>query len=136
MVTKYLSPKITKSHSVKKSEILCCKLNFEVHFRKRKNLRKRRVYAGFGADSRTRTDGLRITNALLYQLSYSGTPESASTPCAVRFRGCELCISNEIFASYFTFYYIYYLIRFAGSVAFVLELHALECFSWFFSGES
>ena len=70
MVTKYLTPKITKSHSVKKSEILCCKLNFEVHFRKRKNLRKHRVYAGFGADSRTRTDGLRITNALLYQLSH------------------------------------------------------------------
>ena len=45
-------------------------LNFEMHFRKRKNLRKRRVYAGFGADSRTRTDDLRITNALLYQLSH------------------------------------------------------------------
>ena len=61
MVTKYLSPKITKSHSVKKSEIFYCVLNFEVHLRKRKNLRKRRVYAGFGADSRTRTDDLRIT---------------------------------------------------------------------------
>ena len=70
MVTKYLSPKITKSHSVKKSEIFYCVLNFEVHLRKRKNLRKRRVYAGFGADSRTRTDDLRITNALLYQLSH------------------------------------------------------------------
>lgn len=46
-----------------------------MHFCKRKNLRKRRVYAGFGADSRTRTDGLRITNALLYQLSYTGTQE-------------------------------------------------------------
>ncbi len=62
--------KKTKSHSVKKSEIFCCVMNFEMHFKKRKNLRKRRVYAGFGADSRTRTDGLRITNALLYQLSH------------------------------------------------------------------
>lgn len=41
-----------------------------MHFRKRKNLRKRSVYAGFGADSRTRTDGLLITNELLYQLSH------------------------------------------------------------------
>ena len=64
MVTKYLTPKITKSHSVKKSEIFYCVLNFEMHFRKRKNLRKRRVYAGFGADSRTRTDGLRITKQM------------------------------------------------------------------------
>ena len=70
MVTKYLTPKITKSHSVKKSEILCCKLKFEIHFQKRKNPRKRRVYAGFGADSRTRTDDLLITNELLYQLSH------------------------------------------------------------------
>ena len=70
MVTKYLSPKITKSDSVKKSEIFYCVLNFDVHLRKRKNLRKRRVYAGFGADSRTRTDDLRITNELLYQLSH------------------------------------------------------------------
>ena len=65
------SNKRTKSHFVKKSEIFYCKLNFEMHFRKRKNLRKRSVYAGFGADSRTRTDGLLITNELLYQLSYS-----------------------------------------------------------------
>lgn len=64
MVTKYLTPKITKSHSVKKSEIFCCILNFEMHFRKRKSLRKRRVYAGFGADSRTRTDDLRITKQM------------------------------------------------------------------------
>jgi hypothetical protein len=71
MVLEYLTPKITKSHSVKKSEIFCCELSFEIHFRKRKNLRKRRVYAGFGATGRTRTDGLRITNALLYQLSHS-----------------------------------------------------------------
>lgn len=71
MVLEYLTPKITKSHSVKKSEILCCELNFEILFKKRKNLRKRRVYAGFGATGRTRTDGLRITNALLYQLSHS-----------------------------------------------------------------
>ena len=70
MVLSEKSNKQTKSHSVKKSEILCCKLNFEVHFRKRKNLRKRRVYAGFGADSRTRTDDLIITNDLLYQLSH------------------------------------------------------------------
>ena len=64
MVLEYLTPKITKSHSVKKSEIFCCVLNFEIHFRKRKNLRKRRVYAGFGADSRTRTDGLLITQQM------------------------------------------------------------------------
>ena len=76
MVTKYLTPKITKSHSIKKSEIFCYLLNFEINFRKRKSLRKRRVYAGFGADSRTRTDDLLITNELLYQLSHisiSGT---------------------------------------------------------------
>ena len=71
MVLDEKSDKRTKSHSVKKSEIFCCVLNFGMHFRKRKNLRKRRVYAGFGADSRTRTDDLRITNALLYQLSHS-----------------------------------------------------------------
>ena len=61
MVLDEKSDKRTKSHSVKKSEIFCCVLNFGMHFRKRKNLRKRRVYAGFGADSRTRTDDLRIT---------------------------------------------------------------------------
>ena len=70
MVLENSTPKITKSHSVKKSEIFCCILSFEIHFQKRKNLRKRRVYAGFGADSRTRTDGLLITNELLYQLSH------------------------------------------------------------------
>lgn len=70
MVLGEKSNKRTKSHSVKKSEILCCVLNFEMHFKKRKNLRKRRVYAGFGADSRTRTDDLLITNELLYQLSH------------------------------------------------------------------
>ena len=70
MVLSEKSNKRTKSHSVKKSEIFCCILNFEMHFKKRKNLRKRRVYAGFGADSRTRTDGLLITNELLYQLSH------------------------------------------------------------------
>ena len=64
MVLSEKSNKQTKSHSVKKSEILCCILNFEMHFRKRKNLRKRRVYAGFGADSRTRTDGLIITKQM------------------------------------------------------------------------
>ena len=64
MVLEYLTPKITKSHSVKKSEIFCCESNFEIHFRKRKNLRKRSVYAGFGADSRTRTDDLRITKQM------------------------------------------------------------------------
>ena len=93
MVTKYLTPKITKSHSVKKSEILCCKLNFEVHFRKRKNLRKRRVYAGFGADSRTRTDDLLITNLLragsgadLYMPIWQfGSQPSARVCCEIRF---------------------------------------------------
>ena len=45
-----------------------------MHFRKRKNLRKRSAYAGFGADSRTRTDGLLITNELLYQLSHISMP--------------------------------------------------------------
>ena len=64
MVLGEKSNKRTKSHSVKKSEIFCCILNFEMHFRKRKNLRKRRVYAGFGADSRTRTDDLRITKQM------------------------------------------------------------------------
>ena len=49
MVLGEKSNKRTKSHSVKKSEIFCCLLNFEIHFIKRKNLRKRRVYAGFGA---------------------------------------------------------------------------------------
>ena len=66
MVLSWKSNNQTKSHFVKKSEIFCCELNFW----KRKNLRKHRVYAGFGADSRTRTDDLRITNALLYQLSH------------------------------------------------------------------
>ena len=61
MVLGEKSNKQTKSHSIKKSEIFCCVLSFEMHFKKRKNLRKRRVYAGFGADSRTRTDGLLIT---------------------------------------------------------------------------
>lgn len=64
MVLGEKSNKRTKSHFVKKSEIFCCILSFEIHFRKRKNLRKRRVYAGFGADSRTRTDGLLITKQL------------------------------------------------------------------------
>ena len=32
--------------------------------KKEKNLRKRRVYAGFGADSRTRTDDLLITKQM------------------------------------------------------------------------
>jgi hypothetical protein len=64
MVLDEKSDKRTKSHSVKKSEIFCCVLNFGMHFRKRKNLRKRRVYAGFGADSRTRTDDLRITKQM------------------------------------------------------------------------
>ena len=64
MVLGVKSNKRTKSHSVKKSEIFYCVLNFEVHLRKRKNLRKRRVYAGFGADSRTRTDDLRITKQM------------------------------------------------------------------------
>ena len=64
MVLSEKSNKRTKSHFVKKSEIFCCVLNFEMHFRKRKNLRKRSVYAGFGADSRTRTDGLRITKQI------------------------------------------------------------------------
>ena len=64
MVLGEKSNKRTKSHSVKKSEIFFCELNFEIHFRKRKNLRKRRVYAGFGADSRTRTDGLLITKQM------------------------------------------------------------------------
>ena len=64
MVLSEKSNKRAKSHSEKKSEIFYCKLNFEMHFRKRKNLRKRRVYAGFGADSRTRTDDLRITKQM------------------------------------------------------------------------
>ena len=64
MVVGEKSNKRKKSHSVKKSEIFCCILSFEIHFGKRKNLRKRRVYAGFGADSRTRTDGLRITKQM------------------------------------------------------------------------
>ena len=64
MVLGEKSNKRTKSHFVKKSEIFYCKLNFEMHFRKRKNLRKRSVYAGFGADSRTRTDGLLITKQM------------------------------------------------------------------------
>ena len=29
--------------------------------------------SGYGAESRNRTDDLRVTNALLYQLSYFGT---------------------------------------------------------------
>ena len=73
MVLEYLTPKITKSHFVKKSEIFCCILSFEIHFKKRKSLHKRRVYAGFGADSRTRTDGLRITNELLFPQKHSRT---------------------------------------------------------------
>ena len=36
MVLEYLTPKITKSHFVKKSEIFCCVLIFEIHFQKRK----------------------------------------------------------------------------------------------------
>ena len=72
------SNKRKKSHSVKKSEIFCCVLKFKIHFLKRKSLRKRRVYAGFGADSRTRTDDLRITNALLYQLSHSSRKINSS----------------------------------------------------------
>ena len=64
MVLGEKSNKRTKSHSVKKSEIFCCVLIFEVHFLKSKDLRKRRVYAGFGADSRTRTDDLRITKQM------------------------------------------------------------------------
>ena len=43
------SNKRKKSHSVKKSEIFCCVLKFKIHFLKRKSLRKRRVYADFGA---------------------------------------------------------------------------------------
>ena len=35
------SNKRVKSHSVKKSEIFCCLLNFEMRFRKRKNKRQR-----------------------------------------------------------------------------------------------
>ena len=58
------SNKRTISHYVKKSEILCCVLNFEIFSEKRKNPRKRRVYAGFGADSRTRTDDLIITKQM------------------------------------------------------------------------
>jgi hypothetical protein len=73
MVLGEKSNKRTKSHSVKKSEIFCCILNFEMHFKKRKNLRNRRVYAGFGADSRTRTDGLRITNALRFPQKHGRT---------------------------------------------------------------
>ena len=61
MVLGEKSNKQTKSHSVKKSEIFCCVLNFEINFRKRKNLRKRRVYAGFGATGRTWTGDLLIT---------------------------------------------------------------------------
>ena len=64
MVLGEKSNKRTKHHSVKKSEIFCCVWNFEMHFRKRKKLRKRRVYAGFGATGRTRTDGLRITKQM------------------------------------------------------------------------
>ena len=64
MVLSWKSNKRTKSHSVKKSEIFCCELNFEILFWKGKNLRKHRVYAGFGADSRTRTDDLRITKQM------------------------------------------------------------------------
>ena len=63
--------KKTKSHFVKKSEIFYCELNFEMRFRKRKNLRKRRVYAGFGADSRTRTDGLELLLRILKPYWYS-----------------------------------------------------------------
>ncbi|MEN9480308.1 MAG: hypothetical protein RLZZ298_1703 [Pseudomonadota bacterium] len=33
-------------------------------------------FSGFGADDRNRTDDLRITNALLYQLSYIGFQEA------------------------------------------------------------
>jgi hypothetical protein len=35
--------------------------------------RQNRAFAFLGADGRTRTVDLRITNALLYQLSYTGT---------------------------------------------------------------
>ena len=41
MVLEYLTSKITKSHSVKNSEIFCCELIFEMRFRKRKNKRQR-----------------------------------------------------------------------------------------------
>ena len=41
MVLDEKSDKRTKSHSVKKSEIFCCILNFEMRFRKRKNKRQR-----------------------------------------------------------------------------------------------
>ena len=41
MVLSEKSNKRTKSHSVKKSEIFCCELNFEILFRKRKNKRQR-----------------------------------------------------------------------------------------------
>ena len=64
MVLSEKSNKRAKSHSVKKSEIFCCVSQFTFHFLKRKNLHKRRVYAGFGADSRTRTDDLRITKQM------------------------------------------------------------------------
>ena len=77
MVLENSTPKITKSHSVKKSEIFCCILSFEIHFQKRKNLRKRRVYAGFGADSRTRTDDLRITKQMKKYKIYSKQRKTA-----------------------------------------------------------
>ena len=57
----------------KKSEIFCCVLNFEIFSEKEKSLRKRRVYAGFGATGRTRTDDLRITNALRFSQKHSRT---------------------------------------------------------------
>ena len=42
--------------------------------------------SGRGADSRTRTDDLRITNALLYQLSHISTfPKRAITPLGNRY---------------------------------------------------
>ena len=39
---------------------------------KRKSPSMSMGFSGFGADDRNRTDDLRITNALLYQLSYIG----------------------------------------------------------------
>ena len=77
MVLSEKSNKQTKSHSVKKSEIFCYVLNFEIYFRKRKNLRKRSVYAGFGADSRTRTDGLLITKQMKKYKIYTNQRKTA-----------------------------------------------------------
>ena len=71
MVLSEKSNKRTESHSVKKGEIFCCILNFEMDFCKRENLRKHRVYAGFGADSRTRTDDLELLLRILKPYWYS-----------------------------------------------------------------